>query len=653
MYLLDNPVLQRELTVNLRTSRSFVLLLLYQALLSVVVYFAWPQESHLDLTSNPVAARRLVDMFFLGQYMLASLMAPSFAAGSISGEKERHTYEMLLASPLRPAAIVLGKLLASLTHLAILIFASLPIVMLCLPLGGVSPWEVMAAYLGLLLSVTTFGMISIACSSFFKRTSAALVVSYVLVLPLALAAVQVWILLQRGFNVQLLLTLCVTLFPAVCLAICTPLFILVSRRLMHPPDVGSEGNEVVDIESESRQAIGLVIQPNQFPDRWFAPPRRGDFLPDGANPIYDKEIHSEIFSQGTLMLRIVIQGSMFLAIPIMAATLFIFPQYSAWYIAYVMMFNMLVGPVFSAGAITSERERQTLDLILTTTITPWQILWGKLVSGLRISSVLTFFLLWPLLLACLMIDFYWSNLFVVGGYLLIVLLCCVTTAMIGLFCSVLVQKTVHSMASTYSVIMALFCVPLAVVFFANTFYPSAGVPAAESAAESATAGVWDNEPIRYEAIKSIGLSSPFAATFSVPTTSVSNNTENERAGIGVQIAIDSKGPYVAQLARYSTARAAGIQVGDRIDSVTGVPASQLSAADVVNRIRGLVDRPVHIVVASDAQGKRELDVERYTLGSGQWTLFGYYVAFTLLLNGFLLLIMQRLFNSRWRVATQT
>ena len=46
------------------------------------------------------------------------MMAPSFAAGSITGEKERKTYEMLLASPLRPGAIVLGKLVASLAHLA-------------------------------------------------------------------------------------------------------------------------------------------------------------------------------------------------------------------------------------------------------------------------------------------------------------------------------------------------------------------------------------------------------------------------------------------------------------------------------------------------------------------------------------------------------
>src|SRR5262245_19209302 len=134
MYLADNPVLQRELLVNLRMTRAFALLLFYLAVLGAVVFLAWPQERQLDLTTNPAASRRLVNLVFLGQYLLASLLAPSFAAGSITGEKERKSYEMLLASPLRPGAIVLGKWFASLAHLLLLIVASLPIVMLCLPL---------------------------------------------------------------------------------------------------------------------------------------------------------------------------------------------------------------------------------------------------------------------------------------------------------------------------------------------------------------------------------------------------------------------------------------------------------------------------------------------------------------------------------------
>jgi len=511
MYVLENPVMQRELLVNLRMVRAFVLLLLYQALLAAVVYFAWPQETRLDLTtgsSSSQQTRRLVDLFFIGQYVLASMMAPSFAAGSITGEKERKTYEMLLASPLRPAAIVLGKLVASLTHLSVLIFASLPIVMLCLPLGGVSVYEVLAAYLGLLLSVITFGMISVACSAYFQRTSASLVVSYLLILPLAILGVIAWRYLSDNGLFRLMLIL--TVLPAISLAVCIALFFNTSALLLHPPDVGSEGKEVVDLEQEAQQAVGLVIQRDQFPDKLFAPPKRDDLMEDDANPVYDKEIRSEIFSQGTLMLRLVIQVSMLLAIPFMAVCLYIWPHYAAYYICYVVIFNMLVGPVFSAGSVTSERERETLDLLLTTIITPWQILWGKLIAGLRVSSVLTLFLVWPVLLACVMVSLYWSNLLSVAAYLSIVLITCVTTAMLALFNSVLFKKTSNAMMTTYLVIILLFCAPLAVNYFAQTFFPS-----------------HPNAAI----IESAGFTSPFAAAFAVPLDmGVTNDSTTVLAG---------------------------------------------------------------------------------------------------------------------------
>jgi ABC-type transport system involved in multi-copper enzyme maturation permease subunit len=496
MYLLENPVLQRELLVNLRMPRAFVLLFCYVALLGAVVLIAWPQERQLDLTTNPEAAKRLVNLFFLGQYLLASLMAPSFAAGAITGEKERKSYEMLLASPLRPSAVVLGKLLASMSHLALLIVASLPIIVLCLPLGGVSVYEVLAAYLGLICSVVTFGMISLACSSYFGRTVSALLVSYMTILPLALTAIFLWQALEESGSLRLVATL--TVLPAGCLMLWGVLFAATSARLLHPPDVGSEGKEVVDLDQEAKTTVGLVIQPNQFPDRLFAPAKRDDLLLDGQNPVYDKEMRSEIFAQGTLMLRIVIQVSILLAVPLMGACLYIVPQWAPWYICYVVLFNMLVGPVFSAGSITSERERETLDLLLTTILSPGQILWAKLMSGLRVSSVLTSFLLWPLLLSCVMVHMFqglWWNLVIMSGYVLIVAVTCLTTATIALYCSVWFRKTSVSLMSSYLAIVTFYTAPLALKFFTETFLPA--TPAAHFMAQA-------------------DFVSPFAAAFFLP-----------------------------------------------------------------------------------------------------------------------------------------
>ena len=187
---------------------------------------------------------------------------------------------------------------------------------------------------------------------------------------------------------------------------------------------------------------------------------------------------------------------------------------------------MLVGPVFSAGSVTSERERQTLDLLLTTTITPWQILWGKLLAGLRVSSVLTSFLLWPVLLACLMVSSYWTNLLSVAAYLGIVALTCLTTAVVALFCSVVLRKTATSLMTTYLIIIVLFAVPLAARFFAEGYFP------------------------HHEATPQViraGLASPFAATFAVPLDVEIDVNERTSQAIGDLPLLFSYGVFTSSL----------------------------------------------------------------------------------------------------------
>jgi ABC-type transport system involved in multi-copper enzyme maturation permease subunit len=339
-------------------------------------------------------------------------------------------------------------------------------------------------------------MICIAASSYFHRTIAALVVSYLVILPLSLVGVLIYSALEMAAGWRLMM-LC-GVIPLACLLVSLRLFTLTARRLLHPPDVGAEAQEVIDPELEQKAAVGLVIQSDQFPDKLFVPARRTNLLPDGVNPIYDKEMRSEIFGQGTLMLRLVIQLSMFLALPLMAVCFYIAYRLAPWYVAYVLLFNMLVGPVFSAGAVSGERERQTLDLLLTTILSPWQILSGKLLSSLRISGVLTSFLLWPLLLAWLLPPgTYWGDTPTILGYLAIIVLCSITTSLIGLGCSVVFRKTSVSMMTAYLVIILLFAVPPAVQLFAQLFFPEA----------AGTGG-----------IEQWAFTSPFSAVFSLPLT---------------------------------------------------------------------------------------------------------------------------------------
>ena len=488
MLLRDNPVLNRELLVNLRAPRAFVILFLYVVFLAVVVYFYWPGGGANEQVSAGVA-RRLFELFFLGQFFLVALVAPAFAAGSITGEKERKTYEMLLASPLRPWTILVGKLLSSLTYLILLIVSSLPPMILCFLLGGILLSEIVRAYLILILAAGTFGLLSVACSSMFRRTSSALVVSYLIILPLAAACVAV----TRTDDAAARDFVSVAVLPPWCLAIWTLVAILVNRRLLHPPDVGSEGEVVVDEEQEMKYAIGVVIDRDLFPDKLFAPAKRTELMPDGTNPVLDKELRSEIFSQGTLMLRVVIQISMILSIPLMAGLLFLRSDKAAYYVAYVITFNLLVGPVFSAGSITQERERQTLSLLLTTLLRPGKIVSAKLLAALRVSTVLTFLLTEQLLLAYFLLPELRNRLWTLGVYLLIIATTCLVTSTVGLLCSALSRKTSVAMVTTYLTLLALFVGPVGLMSYLQGF-----------------------ESISEQRLASLTITSPYSAAMSVP-----------------------------------------------------------------------------------------------------------------------------------------
>ncbi len=456
----ENPVLSRELLVNLRSSRSFWLQLVYVSLLGLVVYFSWPAGDGAVRRVDPARAQQLFRIFFVGQFCLVALMAPTFAAGGITGEKERKTYEMLLASPLQPMTILFGKLFSSLTYLVLLIISSAPLVILCFLLGGILLSEIIRSYLLLILAAGTFGLVSVACSAFFGRTSSALLVSYILILPMAFVCVY---LTGTSANVEgqvLRDFVTIAILPPWCLAIWTVVVVLINRRLLYPPDVGSEGKEVVDEEEEMKYAVGVVIDRDLFPDKLFAPAKRTDLMPDGTNPVLDKELRSEIFSQGTLMLRLVIQLSMFLSIPLMAVALFWQPAYAGYYVSYVLVFNLLVGPVFSAGSITQERERKTLGLLLTTLLTPGRIVWAKLVAALRVSTVLTLLLTEQLLLAYMLVPDLRDRFLGLIGFLAVIVATCLITTSVGLLCSSLTRRTPAALVLTYLVLLILFVGPV-------------------------------------------------------------------------------------------------------------------------------------------------------------------------------------------------
>lgn len=120
----------------------------------------------------------IVDMgaFFKSLPLLIALFIPAITMRSWSEEYARGTFEILMALPLRPYTIVLGKYLAALAFYSVILAGSFPIVIMLYTLGTPNLGVIIASYVGSLLLGGFF--LSLGC--FLSGLSREQIVSYVL-----------------------------------------------------------------------------------------------------------------------------------------------------------------------------------------------------------------------------------------------------------------------------------------------------------------------------------------------------------------------------------------------------------------------------------------------------------------------------------------
>jgi ABC-type transport system involved in multi-copper enzyme maturation permease subunit len=446
---IENPVLRRELLTALRSNKAFILHFCFLVALGFVVYRIWPADDR-EVTSGDVLTRHLFHIFGESQLVLVSILAPAFSASAMTIEKERRCMDLLLTSPIRPGTILFGKYLSSVLYIFLLVLSTAPLVSVILWLPGLGPADVIGLYVLLTSVAACFGMIGLTCSTFFHRSQSSLAITYMIVLPLSLLLLVFALEIDGFFLIES------AIWPsALLLAGTIAMYRACHARLRRPFDPVFKAAEEEDVATQT----GLVLVQDRFPDNLLAPPRTSELLPDGINPIYQKEIRSEIFGRGTLFLRLIIQISMFLSV-VFLTFLYLGKEYV--FVDYLILFTMLISPAFACNTFTQERERGTLDLLMTTLIKPSQIISGKFLSCLRLSIFLTG-------LVGVTMCFY---LFVgndpivarVGNlvvYLAIMLVTITFEIALAMFFSLIFRSTVQSMIGTYTILLLLFATPVA------------------------------------------------------------------------------------------------------------------------------------------------------------------------------------------------
>ncbi|RRR76816.1 MAG: ABC transporter permease [Candidatus Viridilinea halotolerans] len=182
MKLLANPVLTRELRARIRAKRALSTLVGYLSTIAVVTLLMYMASSaNTASISNPEAGRDVGKAIFFTVMIMSliqvCLLTPSLTAGSISGEHERQTYDLLMTSLLSPLQIAIGKLTSALAFAMLLIFAALPMAGLAFLFGGVSGMELLIGIAGLVATAITYATIGLFCSSVMRTTLSATIMA--------------------------------------------------------------------------------------------------------------------------------------------------------------------------------------------------------------------------------------------------------------------------------------------------------------------------------------------------------------------------------------------------------------------------------------------------------------------------------------------
>lgn len=145
------PVFYREAETTPRRPRHYMYRTIYVLALLVLICTAWFVLAGVQIIQTVGDMARFGALLFQilapVQLALITFLAAFGTASAVSQEKDRRTLILLLMTRLSNSELVIGKLLASLLDIFVMILAALPVFLLVTLLGGVSNGQVARVFL--------------------------------------------------------------------------------------------------------------------------------------------------------------------------------------------------------------------------------------------------------------------------------------------------------------------------------------------------------------------------------------------------------------------------------------------------------------------------------------------------------------------------
>lgn len=200
---LNNPVLSSDLKIRMRGWKTFLGIIVYlgiMVLIAFLYYITFIENTasyNMSINARQDMGVSIYTMLAALQFALIILITPAQTAGTISGEREKQTLDLLLCTSLSPLGIILGKLMSSMSYILLLIFSSIPLFSMVFLFGGVTPGDIVMLFLFYIITAISIGSIGIYFSTVFKRTVTATVVTYITVFTLGLVSVILGLFMQQ------------------------------------------------------------------------------------------------------------------------------------------------------------------------------------------------------------------------------------------------------------------------------------------------------------------------------------------------------------------------------------------------------------------------------------------------------------------------
>jgi ABC-type transport system involved in multi-copper enzyme maturation permease subunit len=426
-FLLFGPVLYYDLVRAARRPRQIILRCVYAFLLLFLIcwiYLMWVMDrpgGEVSAQQMTVFASSFFYMFISVQFIAVVILTPAFTAGAIAEEKDRKTLEFILATDLRNREIVLSKLASRFANLTLLLLTGVPILSALQFFGGVDPNLTIAGFAATVLTMASLAGLGIFCSVQARKPRDAIALTYLTAAAYLILSTFAYFGTFIAGKAGVVLTpswISATLPQELAEWFAAGNIIVALVRLVET--VGPSGGTVDKVLPELLTGYAVfhglvaVVMPLWATARLRSvamsehesKPRksRNPTLPTrvlrrprvGSHPMLWKEIFAEpgmrLHWLGRIAVALVVLGSFAPAFLIFYFTILDPPGGGASSFQHLSegmnIWVRIVGPVAgsltllavgvrAAGSITGERDKHTLDELLTSPLTSQAILFAK------------------------------------------------------------------------------------------------------------------------------------------------------------------------------------------------------------------------------------------------------------------------------------